>query len=116
MKNTFMKKQMKKLTPARRAEVKNRSLQLQLCSKLVSLREGMGITQKQVAKKMYVTQPVISQIEQGQNITVLTLIKYLKAINCGLSIKIITDKPFKIIDNGKVIFEMNLLNQSYITV
>jgi transcriptional regulator with XRE-family HTH domain len=114
----FVKKQMKKLTPARRREVKIKAVQIVLCNRLRRLREMMGMTQEQLARKIGVKQPMISQIEGGDDMMVSTLINYVKGLGCGISIRIMTNKKCKIIDEktGKVILTQNLNGYNYITV
>ena len=109
---------MKKLSPTRRRKVENKAAQIVLCNRLHRLREMLGITQVQLARKMGVKQPMISQIESGEDMMVSTLINYVKGLGCGISIKIMTNKKCKIIDEktGKVILTQNLNGYNYVTV
>lgn len=109
---------MKKLSPTRRRKVENKAAQIVLCNRLHRLREMLDITQVQLARKMGVKQPMISQIESGEDMMVSTLINYVKGLGCGISIKIMTNKKCKIIDEktGKVILTQNLNGYNYVTV
>lgn len=60
-----------------------------LAEKLVEIRERQGMTQGGLAKKLGVTQQVISRIESGENnLTLITLIKLLAVYGIVLKIGI----------------------------
>jgi len=51
-----------------------------------NIRETLGMTQKQLAKRVGVKQPVISRIEkQSENCSMRTVLKILNALNCRFS-------------------------------
>ncbi len=62
---------------------------LKMAEKLTELRENMGLTQADLARKMNVSQQLISRIESGSdNITIETLIKFLFIMGVILKIDI----------------------------
>lgn len=65
------------------------SAKLKIADKLVELREKMGLTQVQLAKKMKVSQQFISKVESGSdNITIESLIKFCDILGVTLSIDV----------------------------
>jgi len=61
---------------------------LRIAHKLADLREKMGFTQSQLARKMRVSQQLISRIESGSdNLTLETLITFLDVFNVAWKIK-----------------------------
>lgn len=63
------------------------SAKLKFAEKLAEIREKMGLTQVELAKKMRVSQQLVSRIESGSdNITVETLIKFLMIFGVTLTI------------------------------
>lgn len=66
---------------------------LKVAEKLAELREKMGLTQAQFARKMNVSQQLISRIESGSdNITIETLIKFFFILGVVLKIDIAKGK------------------------
>jgi len=60
-----------------------------MAEKLVEIRERQGLTQAELAKRLGVTQQVISRIESGENnLTLITLIKLLAVYGVVLKIGI----------------------------
>jgi predicted transcriptional regulator len=58
-----------------------------LVEALVKRRKELGLTQKEVAKRMQVTQSHISDMESGElEFTVPTLFRYLDALDMQLSL------------------------------
>jgi len=53
---------------------------------LASLREKLGVTQTELAKRLNISQPSVSHIESSQNLHVSTLKKYVEALGCTLEI------------------------------
>jgi len=65
------------------------SAKLKFAEKLAEIREKMGLTQAELAKKMHVSQQLVSRIESGSdNITVETLVKFLMTFGVALTIDI----------------------------
>ena len=70
-------------------EYKVELAKLKMAEKLAQLREGMGLTQADLARKMNVSQQLISRIESGSdNITIETLIKFFFILGVVLKIDI----------------------------
>ena len=60
---------------------------LKMAEKLAELREKMGLTQADLARKMNVSQQLISRIESGSdNITIETLIRFFDILGVCLRI------------------------------
>lgn len=73
---------------------------------LKNAREKAGLSQKQMAEKLDVTQPVINRFESGKaNITVDTLNKYADALGCVIRVSIV--KPRKNTEAGVVAGDEN---------
>lgn len=67
------------------------SVKLKLAMRLTEARESMGLTQAALARKMGVSQQLISRIESGDdNITLETLVRFLYMV--GVSFKIDVEK------------------------
>ena len=63
------------------------SAKIKLASKLTEMREEMSLTQAELAKKMGVSQQLISKIESGDdNISLETLVKFVYIL--GMTLKI----------------------------
>jgi len=70
------------------------SAKLKFANKLTEMRESMGLTQAELAKRMKVSQQLISRIESGDdNITLETLIKFLYML--GMTLKVDVEKRKK---------------------
>lgn len=65
------------------------SAKLTVAEKLADIREKIGLTQEELAKKMNVSQQLISRIESGaDNITLETLVKFCYAMKIMLKIDV----------------------------
>jgi len=64
--------------------------EFELLESMIKLREKAGITQTELAKKMGVKQPMLSQLERGgfSRATVETLKKIASALNARLVVRI----------------------------
>ena len=72
-----------------------------VAEKLVEIREKIGLTQKELAQKMKISQQLISKVESGaDNITLATLVKFLLIL--GVCLKIEVEKRKK--DSGVLEF------------
>ena len=59
--------------------------QNKICRKLISLRKERLLTQRELAKKLSITQSYVSKVESGQRrLDVLELKKYLKVLNYSI--------------------------------
>ena len=61
---------------------------------LVALREQRGLSQRELAKRLGVSQPAIAKIESGKikNIEIKTLVRYVAALGARLRIEIVKDR------------------------
>ncbi len=58
----------------------------------MSYREKKGLTQKQLADKLGVKQQVVARVENGSNITLETLIKFLDVLGIVLKVEAVQRK------------------------
>jgi len=56
---------------------------LEICKQLKILRKKHGLTQRQLAKMTDIKQQVISRIENGQNVSLITFFRILYALDKG---------------------------------
>ena len=65
------------------------SAKIKLTTKLTGMREDMSLTQAELAKKMGVSQQLISKIESGDdNISLETLVKFVYMLGMTLKIEV----------------------------
>ena len=76
----------------REAKIALEASKLELLEHLVEYREKKGLTQKQLAEKLGVKQQVVGKIENGSNITLETLIKFLNVLGITLKMKAVRRK------------------------
>ncbi|XKM14149.1 helix-turn-helix transcriptional regulator [Orbaceae bacterium ac157xtp] len=56
---------------------------------LKQIRQNLHLSQADVAKKLHISQPAVSAIEnRGENLTLISLIKYIQSIGGALDINI----------------------------
>jgi len=57
---------------------------------LIALREQLGLSQRDVAKRLGTSQPYVAKIESGRikNLGVKTLVKYARAVGGSVTIRI----------------------------
>ncbi len=68
--------------------VKN-ELYVETGKKIANLRKGQGLSQKNLAKKLGVSQQLISRIEKGrQNISLATLKKIAESLECRVRVEL----------------------------
>jgi len=73
--------------PDRELAIEAEKAKLEVSEKLVEIREQLGLTQADIARKMGVSQQLISRIESGDdNITLTTLVRFL--IIFGIALKV----------------------------
>ncbi len=65
---------------------------LELAEHLVEYREKKDMTQRQLAEKLGVKQQVVAKIENGSNITLETLIKFLNVLGIVLKVEAVRRK------------------------
>lgn len=73
--------------PERVAEIEE---ELRLATGLTALREQAGLSQRELAKKMGVSQPRIAAIERSRNVTLDVLEQYVDALGGRLEVSVVT--------------------------
>ncbi len=76
----------------REARIQLEASKLELLEHLVEYREKKDMTQKQLADKLGVKQQVVAKIENGSNITLETLIKFLEVLGIVLKVEAVRRK------------------------
>ena len=76
----------------REAEIQLEVAKLELAEHLVEYREKKDMTQKQLADRLGVKQQVVAKIENGSNITLETLIKFLNVLGIVLKVEAVRRK------------------------
>jgi transcriptional regulator with XRE-family HTH domain len=68
---------------------------MQIEQQLVALRNASGLSQRQLAARLGVTQPVIAKLEAGKsrNIGLQTLVRAVKAMNGRITVSITSPGP-----------------------
>jgi ribosome-binding protein aMBF1 (putative translation factor) len=65
------------------------SAKLKFAEKLSATRESMGLTQAELARKMNISQQLVSRIERGgDNITIETLVRFANILGITLIIEV----------------------------
>jgi transcriptional regulator with XRE-family HTH domain len=99
-----LKKWEKKVLKTRGAErrVSEIESELRLAAGLATLREDAGLTQRDLAKKIGVSQPRVAAIEQSKNVTIDVLQQYLGSLGAELEVSAIKgDKRIPILSSAK---------------
>ncbi len=63
--------------------------ELRLAAGLTALREQAGLSQRELAKRIGVSQPRVAAIEQSRNVTIDVLEQYVTAIGGSLEVSVI---------------------------
>lgn len=63
--------------------------ELRLATGLTALRERAGVTQREVAHTMGVSQPRVAQIEKSKNVTIEVLDAYVSALGGHLEVSVV---------------------------
>ncbi|MGH2738967.1 MAG: helix-turn-helix domain-containing protein [Actinomycetota bacterium] len=74
---------------ARVAEIEE---ELRLAAGLTALREQAGFSQRELAKRMGVSQPRVAAIEQARNVTIDVLEQYIEAVGGTLEVNAVKGK------------------------
>jgi len=74
---------------ARVAEIED---ELRLAAGLTALREQAGFSQRELARRMGVSQPRVAAIEQSRNVTIDVLEQYADAIGGKLEVTVVKGK------------------------
>ncbi len=91
-KTAFMKWVDRKIArdPELKRMVEENLAEMRIEQELAALRERLGITQKELATRMGVTQPAIAKLESGRikNLELRTLLRWTTALGGHLSINV----------------------------
>ena len=68
------------------ARVAEMEEELRLAAGLTALREQAGLSQRELAKRMGVSQPRVAAIEQARNVTIDVLEQYIEAVGGTLEV------------------------------
>ena len=81
----------KKVLEAPGAEERVREIEdeLRLAAGLTALREKAGVSQRELAERIGVSQPRIAAIERSRNVTIEVLEQYVEALGCHLEISVV---------------------------
>lgn len=71
-----------------RQEYEARSGAYAVARALIEARSAAGFTQKDVAKKLGISQPAVARIESGKNVSLKTLQRYASAVGREIKLKI----------------------------
>ena len=63
--------------------------ELLLASRLTALREGAGVSQRELAKRLGVSQPRVAAIERSHNMTIEVLEQYVEALGAMLEVNVL---------------------------
>ncbi|HVX20173.1 MAG TPA: helix-turn-helix domain-containing protein [Acidimicrobiales bacterium] len=63
--------------------------ELRLAAGLTTLREEAGLSQRELAKRMGVSQPRIAAIERSHNVTIEVLDQYVHALGGSLQVNVV---------------------------
>lgn len=76
-------------TPGASGRVAAIERELRLATGLAALREQAGLSQRDLAKRIGVTQPRVAAIEQSKNVTIEVLQHYVESLGGGLEVTVI---------------------------
>ncbi len=76
----------------REANIQLEAAKLELAEHLVEYREKKDMTQKELAYRLGVKQQVVAKIENGSNITLETLIRFLNVLGIALKVEAVRRK------------------------
>jgi transcriptional regulator with XRE-family HTH domain len=72
--------------PERVAEIED---ELRLATGLIALREKAGLSQRELAKRIGISQPRVAAIEQSRNVTIDVLNQYVNALGGKLEVAVV---------------------------
>ena len=61
--------------------------EMQFKQELINKRKAYSLTQKDISERSGLSQQAISRLEKGNGGTIETIIKYLSAMGCSLTLK-----------------------------
>jgi transcriptional regulator with XRE-family HTH domain len=63
--------------------------ELLLANRLTALREGAGLSQRELANRLGISQPRIAAIERSHNVTIEVLEQYVEALGGKLEVNVV---------------------------
>lgn len=75
--------------PGARQRIDEYKRAIELATELAEVREQLGITQVQVAKKLKTSQPNVSRIEHVEDLHLSTLVQYVRALGGKLRLEMV---------------------------
>lgn len=63
--------------------------ELRIAAKLTKLREEAGLSQRDLAERIGVSQPRVAAIEKAKNVTIDVLSQYATALGAGIEIRVV---------------------------
>src|SRR5262245_21438402 len=78
--------------PGAAARVKEIEDELRLAAGLTALREQAGLSQRDLAKRIGVSQPRIAAIERSHNVTIGLLEQYIAALGARLEVSVVSGR------------------------
>src|SRR5215469_7056093 len=76
--------------PGAAERVQEIETELRLAAGLTALRENAGLSQRELAQRIGVSQPRIARIERSRNVTFEVLEQYVRALGGELEITVVT--------------------------
>lgn len=71
----------------KKAEVRLETLKAKIIEDLVEIREQLDLTQHDIARRLGMTQQMISRIENAENVTIDTLLRYMDGLGTIVSVE-----------------------------
>lgn len=76
-------------TPGAGERVREIEDELRLATALTALREQAGVSQRELAERLGVSQPRIAAIERSRNVTIDVLEHYVEALGAKLDVSVV---------------------------
>ena len=98
-----LKRWEKKVLDAPDAETRVQEIEdeLRLAANLTALRESAGLSQRELAGRIGVSQPRVAAIERSQNVTIDVLEQYVTALGAQLEVAVIRGQDRTCILNSR---------------
>lgn len=74
-------RELTKNRPGKLAQVRLETLKAKIIEDLVAIRERLELTQSDIASRIGMKQQIISRIENGENVTIDTLLRYMDGLH-----------------------------------
>lgn len=77
--------------PGAGSRIREIEAELRLAVALTALRESAGLTQRELAQRMGVSQPRVAAIEQCRNLTLAVLDQFVSAVGGALEVSVVRE-------------------------